>query len=313
MLLSASRRTDIPAFFGEWFANRLRAGYAMTRNPFNPGQIRRITISPDVIDCIVFWTKNPQNFLDKLEILDDLGYMYYFLFTLTPYGKNLETELPEIKDIISVFRELSLRIGKDKVIWRYDPILLSEDLSIDFHTGEFERLASELYGLTGKCIMSYVDMYKKCVRNLEETGVRELSCEEKTDLAGIIAEIALDHSIKVFSCAEEIELTEKGIEHGRCMDDILISRIIGEELHIDKDTNQRKACGCVQSIDIGAYNTCLHNCLYCYANYSRETVLRNYKLHDPDSPLLIGNITEQDVINDKEVRPFRSGRRVIFR
>ncbi|MFC1564901.1 DUF1848 domain-containing protein [candidate division KSB1 bacterium] len=312
MILSVSRRTDIPAFFGEWFINRLKAGYALTRNPFNPENISRIRLDPEVIDCIIFWTKDPSNFLDKLPILDEMGYKYYFHFTITSYGPDLETNMPDKSGRIGTFIRLSEKLGKNRVIWRYDPILLSEQYSIDHHTGLFNILSKKLNGHTENCIISFLDMYKKCVNNLKGTGSRELEDTEIKKLAEIMSGIAGQNRMELLTCAEEIDLSNYGIEHAKCIDDRLISNIIGEDLHIEKDKHQRKECGCVKSIDIGTYNTCLHNCLYCYANYSRETVLKNNEMHDPESPLLIGNITDRDVITERDVISFRIGQTGLF-
>jgi hypothetical protein len=295
MIISASRRTDIPSFYGEWFINRINKGFLFVRNPFSPTVVYRIDINPDIVDCIVFWTKNPESFLDKLQFLRQ--YNYYFLFTVTPYDTTLEKHLPDKKEIINTFRILSDKLGEEKVIWRYDPVIYASKIDEDYHLKNFEYLAEELSGHTRKCIISFIHMYNKCKRNLKGTYAREATAEEMFALAKNIVQIAEKYNIKIESCALKTDLSAYGINPGSCIDKTLIEKITGKNLRIGKDKNQRKECNCFESIDIGVYNTCLHNCLYCYANYNYETVMQNFKQHDPESPFLIGRATDEDTIH----------------
>lgn len=303
MILSVSRRTDIPAFYSDWFYNRIREGDVCVRNPMNRHQVSKIRLSPDVIDCIVFWSKNPAPMLPRLGELAD--YMYYFQFTVTPYDRELETGLPQKESVIETFRRLSDRIGPKRVIWRYDPILFTQNIDIRYHLQYFEAIAKRLASYTHTCVISFVDLYQKTRRNLKDTTARELSLCEITLLASGLVSIASRYGIRIQTCAEQIELEQVGIKHGRCIDNILIEDLLGVKLYVAKDKNQRLECGCVQSIDIGEYNTCSHNCLYCYANFNKNMVYQNMILHDPSSPLLIGRIGEGDVVKERAIRSFK--------
>lgn len=299
MILSVSRRTDIPAFYSEWFYNRVKEGFVYVRNPMNIHQVSKIAINPKIVDCIVFWTKNPEKMLSRIDELED--YNYYFQFTINPYSKELELQVPKKNKIIETFKKLSDKIGKNRVIWRYDPILITDKIDINYHIKYFEEIAKRLFLYTNKCIISFIDNYKKTEKNLEGTGTRELSDDEVFYISQEIMKIAHTYNIQIESCAEKYNLNDIGIKHGKCIDNVLIENIIGCPLEAKKDKNQRQECGCIESIDIGEYNTCLHNCLYCYANFNKEQVLRKREKHDPKSPLLIGHITKEDIIKEREV------------
>ena len=269
----------------------------------NRHQVSKIRLSPEVIDCIAFWSKNPAPMLPRLDELAD--YMYYFQFTVTPYDRELEKGLPQKESIIDTFRQLSDRIGPKRVIWRYDPILFSQGMDIRYHLHGFEAIAKRLASCTQICVISFVDLYQKTRRNLRETTVREWSADEITRLAAGMAAIASSYGIRIQTCAERMDLEPVGIRHGRCIDRMLIEGLLGCRLNVAKDRNQRPECGCVQSVDIGAYDTCSHGCLYCYANTDTKTVYRNRMLHDPSSPLLIGRMEEGDVVKERAIRSFK--------
>ena len=302
MILSVSRRTDIPAFYSEWFFNRLKEGFVYVRNPMNIHQVSRIALSPDVIDCIVFWSKNPKPMLNRLEELKD--YMYYFQFTINPYDKGLELGVPRKEGIINTFKELSEKLGPKRVIWRYDPILLTDNMDIDYHLRYFEEIAKRLKDYTNTCVISFVDLYKKTQRNLQDTTAREPSMKEMMKIAAQLFLIANKYGITVQTCAEEIALETVGVKHGKCIDNALIEDLLGVKLVVSKDPNQRKECGCVQSIDIGEYNTCAHGCKYCYANFKDSVVAKNRMAYDPNSPLLVGNLGPDDKVTDKKLFSF---------
>jgi hypothetical protein len=310
MIISASRRTDIPAFYSRWFFNRLNQGFVMVRNPMNPQSVTKISLNPHLIDCIVFWTKNPKNMINQLDRLK--GYHYYFLFTITSYGPVLEKHLPPKAEVIETFIELSREIGKEKVIWRYDPVLITDTMDEKYHCRHFDYIARELHPYTEKCILSFLDMYKKCERNLKGFNIRELDAGEMVRLAGKLNRAARRWNIEMVTCAEEIDLSHIGINHGKCIDDRLISRISGVQLEVKKDTHQRKTCCCVESIDIGAYNTCSHMCLYCYANSDARVVQKNMSRHYWESPLLLGKLSPGDKIAEREIDSFRNPQRNLF-
>ena len=286
MIISCSRRTDIPAFYSDWFMNRLREGYVLVKNPVNPKQIRQLSLKPGDVDCIVFWTKDPEPMLDKLNLLQD--YQYYFQFTLTPYGKEMEPNLPQKKQNIESFLKLADKIGAKRVIWRYDPILFTDNISIGYHVDRFGKFAGQLAGYAEKCVISFIDMYRHIHSRAVGLNVRPPSEAEMHLLAREIASIAQSCGMLVETCAEEIDLSGYSIEHGRCIDDRLIALLTGRELKVKKDIKQRKLCGCVESCDIGEYNTCPHCCRYCYANTGEKKVEKNRSLHSKQSPFLIG-------------------------
>ncbi|MDP4092397.1 MAG: DUF1848 domain-containing protein, partial [Bacillota bacterium] len=236
MIISASRRTDIPAIYSDWFFNRIKEGYVMVRNPMNLHSVYTLSLKRDVVDCIVFWTKNPARMLDNLDIIN--GYNYYFQFTLNPYDTGIEANVPKKAEIIDTFKKLSSKIGKNKVIWRYDPILVNDSISIEYHIKYFEILASKLSGYTDKCIISFLDFYKKAERNLKELKVRDITQEEKKYIAANLSKIAESYNLQLETCAEEIDLSELGIKHARCIDPDLIESITGEKLNIKKDKGQ---------------------------------------------------------------------------
>lgn len=302
MILSVSRRTDIPAFYSDWFFNRLQEGYVLVRNPMNFHQISRVKLSADVIDCIVFWTKDPGKMLPRLDLLKD--YNYYFQVTVNPYTQEIEKRVPKLDGVIHSFQELSKRIGKSKVIWRYDPIIYTKTMDIEYHTEKFGMIADQLSESTEQCIISFIDNYSKTERNMKNIPQENLNSEIMLRIGERFAEIGARNHLKISTCSEVVDLSRVGIQHAKCIDDRLISNITGQALHIDKDKNQRAECGCVASIDIGAYNTCKHGCLYCYANFSETAMLNNVRKHDKNSPLLIGNVMLEDKITERKMETY---------
>lgn len=295
MIISASRRTDIPACFSQWFFRRLEEGFVCVRNPVNFHQVSRVSLSPEVVDGIVFWTKNPLPMLDSLQFLKD--YPFYFQFTLTAYGQDLEPGVPSKNStIVPAFQELSRRIGPERVIWRYDPILLTPKYTTDYHVRYFEELARRLSGYTTKCVISFVDLYRHLGQQFQSLGTAEI-----IELAGRLSEIAQKYGLMMETCAESLDLSQFDIRHGHCVDAGLLEQLIGQPLSLSKDKNQRAACGCMASIDIGMYDTCANGCKYCYANHAPAAVSRNLKSHDPSSPLLCGRLTPEDIVMDRVV------------
>ena len=311
MILSVSRRTDIPAFYAEWFFQRIREGFLYVRNPMNPRQVSRIGLSPEVVDCIIFWSKNPAPMLERLDELRE--YPFYFQFTLTGYGRDIEPGLPDKrKEIIGTFQTLSEKVGKERVVWRYDPILVNGRYTIEYHLKAFEEIAGCLKGYTEKVVISFVDFYAKTLRNTKDLYIKSLSREEMREIAEGMAQIAKSCGLVIETCAEQINLQDVGIRHGSCIDKKRIEKIAGCSLSVEKDKNQREACGCCESIDVGAYNTCRNGCRYCYANYHEEQVRKCIACYDVDSPLLCGRIEPEERVTDRKVRSFRNPQLSIF-
>lgn len=311
MILSVSRRTDIPNYYSEWFYNRLKEGYLYVRNPLNARQISKIVLSPEVVDCIVFWTKNPEPMFSRLEELD--AYPYYFQFTLTGFGNDMERNIPHKREhMIPIFQKLARKIGRERVIWRYDPIIFTDKYTPEYHLKAFAQIAGELNGYTCKCVISFVDIYTKNKKNMDAMHSYSLPERELAAFAAQIAATAEANDIKVASCAEAIDLSACGIEHNCCIDREFIEQLIGCSIQADKDKNQRKECGCVESIEIGTYNTCRNGCAYCYANHSQESVLRNSRLYDVNSPLLCGTITEDDKITERPAKSLKQSQLTLW-
>lgn len=305
MIISASRRTDIPAFYSEWFIKRIRDGYLLNKNPFNANQIKRIPLTPYQVDAIVFWTRNPKPLMKYLNELDEKGFNYYFQYTITGYPRELEKHTPHPLKAIETFIELSNKIGKEKVIWRYDPIIFTQYTDFDEHIRLFDKISKALENKTDKVVISFADPYKKISKKLEALEYQDI-LETKSklyELVKIMSEIASSRNMIVESCSEEINLDSCNIQHGKCIDDNLIENLFNINLNINKDKNQRKECGCVQSVDIGGYNTCSHGCTYCYATYSDNVVEKNKSLHNPNSPLLVGNLED---LNDESLSKLKN-------
>ncbi|SEQ98607.1 protein of unknown function [Lachnospiraceae bacterium NE2001] len=301
MIISASRRTDIPAYFSEWFMNRIYAGYAVVRNPLNANQLSKVYLTPDLVDCIVFWTKNPVPIIPRLDELKD--FCYYFQFTLTGYDKDIERNLPDKKEVLlPAFKELADKIGPERVIWRYDPILINDRYSSDWHLETVKWLSDNLKGYTEKCVFSYVDYYKKIDKNLNSIGIKYPTDAEKKDIAIGIRDIVSANGMVATTCAENIELDGLGINHNACIDKALVERLTGGKIKNTKknlkDAAQRPECGCMPSKEIGAHNTCSNGCIYCYANFSPDSVKKSMARYDPKSEILCDVIGPDEVVKD---------------
>lgn len=299
MIISASRRTDIPAFYSQWFINRVREGFLLTRNPFNANQVRRVSLNPSDVDVIVFWTRNPSKLMTHIPELNSSGYKFYFQYTITGYPRSIEAAVPRPHIAIDIFTQLSELIGHDKVVWRYDPILVSNLVDINEHKRLFKKIAGLLAGKTNRVVISFSDFYKKTERNLNSVGGLVYSDITKDmdallDLSKYMADIAYENGMEIKSCAEHVDTSSIGITHGKCIDEALIKDVFGISLSEKKDKGQREECGCIKSIDIGMYNTCLHECSYCYATFNKKSVISNKRKHDVNSPFLIGDVEDVD-------------------
>ncbi len=311
MIISASRRTDIPAYYADWFFRRLEEGYVLVRNPMNPHRVSRIALTLDVVDGFVFWTKNPLPMMDRLDALEN--YPYYVQFTLTPYGADIEEHLPPKREVlIPAFRRLSSMIGAARVIWRYDPILIHDRYTAAYHTKAFRAMCDALAGYTDTCIISFLDLYRSIQSRIAPLAIRPPTAEESKEIAGHFGEIAREYGLSINTCAEDGDYSRWGIGHAACIDADRLSRIGGVPLVIGRDKNQRPCCGCAESVDIGAYHTCENGCVYCYANHSHTLVARSTAAYDPASPVLCSQITEADVIAEREMKSYRVGQMKLF-
>ncbi|MHC1725512.1 MAG: DUF1848 domain-containing protein [Syntrophobacteraceae bacterium] len=292
VIVSASRRTDIPAFYSKWFINRVRQGWCLVPNPFNRLQVSRVSLSAGDVDAYVFWTRNPRPLMRYLAELDGLGCRYYFLITLIGYPERIDPGAPSFKTAVNTFQDLSARIGPNRVIWRYDPVLLSSAAGCAFHKENFGQAARALRGCTKRCIISFMKPYRKARARIEAAAPGssqpvDSGSPEVRDLLTFFSETARENSLEVFSCAGETDLSPLGVKPSKCIDGELISTLFDIEINAPKDSCQRKECGCTASKDIGAYDTCLFGCSYCYATSSLDRAKANHARHDPNSPSLI--------------------------
>lgn len=304
MILFISGRTDIPAFYSDWFMNRLKAGFVDVRNPYYGEQVTRYSLDPKVVDALVFCTKNPRPMLEHIEEIKSRGFNIYFFVTITPYSKDIEPSVPDKSRIINSFIELSRLIGKENISWRYDPVFINDIYSIEFHKEAFFNMAEKLSGHTNRCIISFIDLYKKTVKNFPY--VREVKISEQEELACKFSESANKFGITIESCAEKYNLSEFGVKPGACVSRKIIentcSFYLKEKL---PPNNLRENCACLPMHDIGAYNSCPHLCRYCYANYDESLVRKNLSLHNPESSFLIGVPKDEDIVKKSRQESFK--------
>lgn len=284
MILQTGMRTDIPAFYSEWFINRIKEGYVLVRNPYNPSNVTKYRINPDVVDLIAFCTKNPSPMLAHMDILKPYG--QYWFVTITPYGKEIEPNVPVKRQVIKAFKALSKTVGIDSIGWRYDPIFITEKYSPEFHLKAFEKMAKVLSGYTNTCIISFIDLYKKVIKNFPQA--RMVNKEERLTIGKAFADIGRKYGITIKACAEGEELKPYGIDCNGCLTQSVYETALHSKLNMPKRKGQRAECACFFGNDIGAYDTCRHFCKYCYANTDKAAVIRNIKQHNPNSPFLIG-------------------------
>lgn len=308
MILFASGRTDIPAFYAKWFANRVRAGFVDVRNPYYPQKVTRYRLDPKVVDCIVFCTKNPAPILPYLDEMKDFG--IYFFVTITPYEKDVEPNVPEKSQVIKSFASLSEKIEMEKVCWRYDPIFVDSKYSVAFHIRAFKKMCEELSPFTKRCIISFVDLYAKTKKNFPD--LKEVSESDQKFLAGSFSRIADEYKIGLESCAEKLDLSLYGVKPGECVSKELIEKITNVRLSFNGKQHLRKNCACLPMRDIAYYNCCPHLCKYCYANYDAKLVEKNFALHNPESSFLIGGPKPGDIVKEANQESFKDSQLYLF-
>ncbi len=295
MIISASRRTDIPAFYGEWFLNRIREGFVCVRSPFRHSAVSRVSLRREDVDAIAFWTKNPGPFLCRLDELDRLGYRYYFQVALNAYGPSVERNLPGEETLIENFCRLSDRIGSSLTQWRYSPVVMTPALDEGAHRARFERLAARLAGRTQTCIVSFLDEYPKLKGWLAESGAYRPDEETAARMLTAFRDIVAAYGMELQTCTESVRVP--GVSRLGCINREILRTAIGAPVSLAKDKGQRPACACVSSVDIGAYDSCANGCLYCYAGRS---VGRASLSHDADSPLLLGRLEPGDIVTERQ-------------
>ncbi len=301
MIINTGCRTDIPAFYAKWLMNRIREGYVLVRNPYNPNQVTKYNLSPEVVDCLAFCTKNPEPMLSYLDELDK--YKQYWFVTITPYGKDIEPNVPEKQKVIESFKKLSNHIGVDSIGWRYDPIFIGNGFDVNKHVECFEKMAKELKGYTHNCTISFLDLYEKVKRNAPD--IKPPTKEEQMEIAKAFARIGKENDMVIHACCEKTYLSQYGLQCNGCMSQEIIEKAINNTLQPPKRKNLRQECNCLMGNDIGAYNTCGHLCKYCYANANKQSVIENMKKHDDNSPFLIGRSEPGDKITEAKQKNWK--------
>lgn len=304
MIIQTGLRTDIPAFYSQWFLNRLKEGYVLVRSPYDPNLVTRYSLSLDVVDMIGFCTKNPAPMLPHMDALK--GYGQYWYVTITPYGTDIEPNVPPKEQVMEDFKKLSFLVGADCVGWRYDPIFLSREYPLERHLADFEAMARDLAGYTKTCVISFIDLYRKVQRNFPEAG--EVAKADRLVIGKEFVRIGRKYGMVIKSCGEGRELEPYGVDCDGCMTVDVYEKAIGKKPLAPKQRARgRSECACYLSCDIGQYDTCAHFCRYCYANTNRAAVCRNRKEHDPDSPLLVGRLRPQDRIREAKQESWLDG------
>ncbi len=304
MILRASMRTDIPAFYAPWFYNRLQAGFVCVRGPYNPRQVTRYRLSPDVVDLFVFCTKNPAPMLDRLQELSAYG--QYWFVTITPYGPEIEPRAPDKRRVIQDFWRLSKAVGPHRTAWRYDPILISPDYPVERHLASFAGMARQLEGATHTAIISFIDIYQKVRRNFPEA--QEVEENHRITLGRELLAIARRRGMVLKACAEGDALAPLGVDCSGCLTQSVYESALGQAVRLPKSPSVRPgACACFMGQDIGAYDSCGHLCRYCYANSNPAAAQRNLLAHDPASPFLLGGPRPDDLVRDAKQKSWLQG------
>lgn len=302
MIINTGCRTDIPAFYPKWLVNRIKEGYVMVRNPYNPNQVTKYNLKPEVVDCMAFCTKNPEPILKYLNILD--RYKQYWFVTITPYGKDIEQNVPDKERVIESFKKLSKHIGINAISWRYDPIFIGEGFDVEKHIEIFKEMANSLRGYTNNCTISFLDLYEKVKINAPD--IKPPSREEQIILAKEFVKIGKENGIEIYSCCEGTFLSEYGVNCNGCMTKEILEKAIGNKLIVPKKKNIRESCNCVMGNDIGVYDSCGHLCKYCYANSNKKLVIENMKKHIETSPFLIGEEDPKDKVTNAKQKSWIS-------
>lgn len=301
MIINTGGRTDTVQHYTKWLLKRFEEGYVYSRNPLFPNKVTRYELTPDKVDCVEFCSKNYEPILQDLHLITE-RFHTHFHYTITAYGKDIEPGVPSIEESIATLKKLSQIVGKKRLVWRYDPVLLTKKYTIPLHLDTFEKMAKEITPYVDRCVFSFVEMYKKLENNMPE--LIPMIKEDKNKLAKGLGEIAGRYGLYIQTCGTNGDYTQYGIHSSGCM----TLEILGDANEIKfrdlKHKGMRQGCHCMESRDIGAYDTCMNGCKYCYANKKPEKAFENYKFHDPESPLLLGNIRDTDTIQQGAQKSF---------
>jgi hypothetical protein len=302
MILNTGGRTDTVQYYTKWLLKRFEEGYVLSRNPLFPNKVTRYELTPDKVDCVVFCSKNYEPILNDLTGITS-RFNTYFHYTITAYGRDIEPGVPDIEKSMETLKKLSAIVGKKRIAWRYDPVLLTEKYTIQSHLETFERMTKELAPFVDRCIFSFVEMYKKLKTNMPE--LIPLTDADKAELAGGLGAIAEKYGMYLQTCGTNGNYSQYGIHSSGCMSLDILGGANGIVFKNLKHKGTREGCHCIESRDIGAYDTCLNGCKYCYANKKPEKAFENYKYHDPDSPLILGHLKETDTVSQGLQKTFQ--------
>ena len=304
MIINTGGRTDTVQYYSDWLLRRFSEGYVLSRNPLFPNKATRYELTPDKVDCVVFCSKNYRPILPRLHEITD-RFNTYFHYTITAYGADIEPGVPSIGESIDTLIELSKIVGKQRVAWRYDPVLLTNEYTIERHLETFEKMAGALAPYIDRCIFSFVEMYKKLETNMPE--IIPLSVRDMDVLARGLGSIARKYGVYIQTCGTNGDFSRYGVHASGCMTLDILGKANGVVFKDLKHRGTRQGCHCIESRDIGAYDTCLNGCKYCYANKNPRKAFENYKYHDPESPLLLGGVKPGDTIIQGAQKSFLKG------
>lgn len=304
MIINTGARTDTVQYYIKWLLNRFEEGYVLARNPLFPNKVTRYELTPETVDCVVFCSKNYRPILKELYKITD-RFHTYFQYTITAYGKDIEPGVPSIDDSIETLLELEQLVGRERICWRYDPVLLTEGYTIERHRETFAYMASKIAGHVDRCIFSFVEMYKKVEKNMPE--LIPMTDADKNEIAKNLGEIAGKHQLHIQTCGTNGDFTKYGIHPSGCMTLDMLGNANGIKFRTLKHKGTRAGCHCIESRDTGAYDTCLNGCKYCYANKNPQKAFENFALHDPESPLLLGHLQDTDTVQQGVQRSYLCG------
>ena len=301
MIINTGARTDTVQYYTPWLLKRFEEGYVLSRNPLFPNKVTRYRLDPSVVDVVEFCSKNYQPILPYLHQITE-RFNTHFQYTITAYGRDLEPGVPSIDESIETLLELEKQVGAKRICWRYDPVLLTDKYTIDYHREMFAYMAEKLNGHVDRCIFSFVEMYKKLDRNMPE--LIPLTEQDKENLAKMLGRTAEKHHLYIQTCGTLQDYARYNIHVSGCMTLPMMGEANGITFRNRVHKGTRKGCRCIESRDIGAYDTCLNGCKYCYANKDPRKAFENYKYHDPDSPLLLGHLKETDILLEGNQKSF---------
>lgn len=301
MIINTGARTDTVQYFSEWLIKRFEEGYVLVRNPMFPEKVTKYELTPDKVDCVIFCSKNYKPILKDLYKITS-RFNTYFHYTITAYDKDIEPGVPSIDESIKTLYELEKQVSKNRIAWRYDPILYTGKYDFDYHCKTFNYMSEKLAKHIDRCIFSFVEIYKKLEYNMPE--LIKFDENDKMNLAKMLGDISKRCNINIQTCGTDIDYSKFGIDNSGCMTSDILGNANNIRFKKIKHSGSRVGCHCMPSRDIGAYDTCMNGCKYCYANKNPKLAFENYKHHDKNSPMLLSNVNENDIMQMGQQKSF---------